>query len=119
MGKSPSLAGIVITSIVRELALQNKPLAGRWVNALTTPWREIFSPSLWIPPSLQHMRELSHNVRQIPKSHHKTINNLSLYLSLYVSVRCGVVMVGGIEGELFDPSCVDVVMAKTATKSFL
>ena len=46
------------------------------------------------------------------KGHGKTINDLSLY----VSVKCGVV--GELEGELFDPSCVDVAMMKTTTKSF-
>jgi len=107
------------SSIVRELVLQNKPLAGQCVNALTPPLREISSPSLWMPPSLQHMRELSRNVRQTPKSHQQTINNLSLYLSLYVSIRCCVVVVGEIEGELYDPSCVDEVMMNIATKQCL
>jgi hypothetical protein len=89
------------------------------MKALTAPWREISSPSLWMPPSLQHMRALSRTVRQTPKSHHQTINNLSLYLSLYVSIRCDVVVVGELEGELFDPSCVDEVTVKTTTTSFV
>lgn len=89
------------------------------MKALTAPWREISSPSLWMPPSLQHMRALSRTVRQTPKSHQKAINNLSLYLSLYVSIRCDVVVVGELEGELFDPSCVDEVTVKTTTTSFV
>jgi len=63
-----------------------------------------------------HQKAINNFTLLRPKSYQKTINDLSLYMS----VRCGVVVVGQIEGELSDPSCVDVVvMMKNTTKFFL